>query len=183
MIFPSAYIQFLVHFHGDRDYFECHEVLEEHWKQSDSKNRNSVWVGLIQMAVSLYHHRRNNQIGAIKLMEKALKNFNSHQNELKLLGLNHLQLMDQLYTLLINMQAGTAYQSINIPISNDILINICKSKCKQQGLQWCSISDLTNEEIINRHKMRDRTDIEFERLNSLIRKQIERQQNQLIAMN
>ena len=29
MEFPLKYIDFLVHFHGDRDYFECHEILEE----------------------------------------------------------------------------------------------------------------------------------------------------------
>ena len=31
-MYPTEYIQFLIHFHGDYDYFECHEILEEYWK-------------------------------------------------------------------------------------------------------------------------------------------------------
>ncbi|MFZ3196347.1 MAG: DUF309 domain-containing protein, partial [Bacillus mycoides] len=27
-MYPTEYIQFLIHFHGDYDYFECHEILE-----------------------------------------------------------------------------------------------------------------------------------------------------------
>ncbi|MEH7501602.1 DUF309 domain-containing protein, partial [Neobacillus drentensis] len=29
-MYPTEYIQFLAHFHGDRDYFECHELLEDY---------------------------------------------------------------------------------------------------------------------------------------------------------
>ncbi|PAD68333.1 hypothetical protein CHH83_14265, partial [Bacillus sp. 7586-K] len=32
-MYDQEYIDFLVHFHCDRDYFECHEILEEHWKK------------------------------------------------------------------------------------------------------------------------------------------------------
>lgn len=31
-MYPTEYIQFLIHFHGDYDYFECHEILEGYWK-------------------------------------------------------------------------------------------------------------------------------------------------------
>ncbi len=57
-MYAKAYIEYLAHFHGTRDYFECHEVLEEHWKAVDPKNRSSVWVLLIQIAVSMYHARQ-----------------------------------------------------------------------------------------------------------------------------
>ena len=60
MNFPQKYIEYLVHFHGDRDYFECHEILEEYWKKIDNGNKESIWVGLIQLAVANYHHRRKN---------------------------------------------------------------------------------------------------------------------------
>ena len=33
MVYPEAYIEYLMYFHGNRDYFECHEVLEEYWKE------------------------------------------------------------------------------------------------------------------------------------------------------
>lgn len=52
-LYPKAYIDYLVYFHGLRDYFECHEVLEEHWKKDDKAERKKYWVGLIQIAVAL----------------------------------------------------------------------------------------------------------------------------------
>ena len=74
MGYPKAYILYLVHFHGDRDYFECHEILEEHWKEMDPKDRMSHWVGLIQIAVAVYHERRENRQGAIRTLTKATNN-------------------------------------------------------------------------------------------------------------
>lgn len=69
-MYPKPYIDYLVYFHTNRDYFECHEVLEEHWKVADPRHRNVLWVGLIQVAVSLYHHRRSNYVGAERTMKK-----------------------------------------------------------------------------------------------------------------
>ena len=48
--YPEAYIDFLVHFHGDRDWFECHERLEEYWKEHPDDPKSDTWVGLIQVA-------------------------------------------------------------------------------------------------------------------------------------
>ncbi|WP_460291943.1 DUF309 domain-containing protein, partial [Bacillus cereus] len=39
-MYPTEYIQFLIHFHGDYDYFECHEILEEYWKTKPRGNRD-----------------------------------------------------------------------------------------------------------------------------------------------
>ena len=30
--YPEAFISYLIEFHATRDYFECHELLEEYWK-------------------------------------------------------------------------------------------------------------------------------------------------------
>ncbi len=71
-MYPTEYIQFLIHFHGDYDYFECHEILEEYWKTKPRGNRDDYLVGLIQVAVSLYHQRRTNWNGATKMMKSAI---------------------------------------------------------------------------------------------------------------
>ncbi len=43
MMYPNAYLDYLVYFHGHRDYFECHEVLEEYWKKDQAgKKRFSL---------------------------------------------------------------------------------------------------------------------------------------------
>ncbi|WP_260405419.1 DUF309 domain-containing protein, partial [Paenibacillus sp. 598K] len=64
-IYPDDYIQYLIEFHVTRDYFECHELLEEYWKEQPGDDPfYDTWVGLIQIAVSQYHHRRSNHRGA-----------------------------------------------------------------------------------------------------------------------
>jgi len=50
-----------VYFNRDRDYFECHEVLEELWL---AQKRDPLYKALLQVAVGLYHFRNHNVRGA-----------------------------------------------------------------------------------------------------------------------
>lgn len=73
--YPHLYVEFLYYFNEMRDYYECHEVLEELWLE---EARNPFFQGLLQVAVALYHFRNGNVNGAIKLFRSALvklKNF------------------------------------------------------------------------------------------------------------
>jgi hypothetical protein len=63
------YIAFLHYFNQERDYFECHEVMEELWL---SEGRSPLWQGLLQIAVGLHHHANNNVNGAVKLLSAAI---------------------------------------------------------------------------------------------------------------
>lgn len=92
-MYPTEYIQFLIHFHGDYDYFECHEILEEYWKTKPRGNRDDYLVGLIQVAVSLYHQRRTNWNGAIKMMKSAIRILEKNSALLQRLGINQAQLL------------------------------------------------------------------------------------------
>jgi uncharacterized protein len=67
--YPDLYIQFLYYFNILRDYYECHEVLEELWLE---EGRDPLWQGLLQIAVGLYHFRNENINGARKLLRAAL---------------------------------------------------------------------------------------------------------------
>ena len=138
MEYPKAYISYLVHFHGDRDYFECHEILEEYWKEVDPKDRNSHWVGFIQIAVALYHERRENSQGAIRTITKAVNNLSNNRNQLNQLGLD----IDKLFVLLNQtrerMIAGKTYENINLPLIDNQLITQCMDECKKLGLTWKS---------------------------------------------
>ncbi|ETI70374.1 DUF309 domain-containing protein [Neobacillus vireti] len=162
-MYPQEYIQFLTHFHGDRDYFECHEVLEELWKKTDSGNKDSSWVGLILLAVSTYHHRRGNFKGAKRTVEKALKIFETPAN----LGLDIPRLNSLLKERLALIETETAYTSFELPICDPVLLGVCKKSCARAGLVWGQESDITNLSLIHRHKLRDRTDVIRERDQSL----------------
>jgi predicted metal-dependent hydrolase len=162
-MYPQEYLDYLIYFHAERDYFECHEVLEEYWKEQDMKKR--VWVGLIQVSVSLYHHRRNNFTGALKMMKSAYAILREEQDELIQLGINYEKLLDQLTHKIEEIKKFHPYQSMNIPLEADILKR-CEKMCLQQGLSWGKASDLTNEYLLHKHTLRDRSDVIKERENN-----------------
>ncbi|TDF95878.1 DUF309 domain-containing protein [Paenibacillus piri] len=67
--YDRLYVEFVYYFNVERDYFECHEVMEELWLE---EGRAPLLQGLLQVAVGLYHHRNGNVSGAIKLFTAAL---------------------------------------------------------------------------------------------------------------
>jgi predicted metal-dependent hydrolase len=68
--YDRLYVEFVYYFNVDRDYFECHEVMEELWLE---EGRAFIYQGLLQVAVGLYHYRNGNVSGAIKLFTAALE--------------------------------------------------------------------------------------------------------------
>lgn len=52
-----------------------HEVLEEYWKDIAPGDKNHPLVGYVQLATGLYHWRRGNFTGAVRILQKALANF------------------------------------------------------------------------------------------------------------
>lgn len=70
VVYDELYIRFLYEFNQTRDFFECHEVMEQLWLEN---GRNLVLQGLLQIAVGLYHHHNGNPNGAIKLLSAGLE--------------------------------------------------------------------------------------------------------------
>lgn len=68
--YDRLYVAFLYYFNDQRDYFECHEVMEELWLE---EGRNPLYQGLLQVAVGLYHHLNGNASGSIKLFTAGLE--------------------------------------------------------------------------------------------------------------
>lgn len=167
---PKEYLQFLVHFHGDRDYFECHEILEDYWKRTDSGNKESIWVGLILLAVSTYHHRRGNFNGAKRTLEKAVNIFSEQEGAIAKLGLDGSQLQSLLIERLASIKKAESYQSFNLPICDSKLLDICIKNCEKAGFPWGSGSDMLNCSIIHRHILRDRSSVIEERIKALLAK-------------
>jgi len=56
---------------NERDFFECHEVLEDAWREETGPLRD-LYQGLIKAAVAFYHAERGNLNGAIKVMNSGL---------------------------------------------------------------------------------------------------------------
>ena len=52
-----------------REYFECHEVLENAWRAEKGPIRE-LYRGILQIAVGYYHIQRGNYIGARKMFKR-----------------------------------------------------------------------------------------------------------------
>lgn len=171
--FPEAYVQYLLYFHGERDYFECHEVLEEYWKNNPDSPLREAWVGLIQVAVGMYHERRHNFRGAYKMLASALQKLTDR--DLRKLGIAAEEFRDilahRLEQLTGERQADHVFRDINIPLVDEELIIMCKEQCAMQGVEWGRPSDLSAEYLVHKHKLRDRSDVVAERSAQLAQRQ------------
>lgn len=56
---------------NQREFFECHETLEELWQGYMEPDRELI-QGIIQIAVAYYHLGRDNPVGALKLLNRGL---------------------------------------------------------------------------------------------------------------
>jgi predicted metal-dependent hydrolase len=68
--YEPLYIDYLIYFNRDQDYFECHEVLEELWLE---RNHDPLYKGLLQIAVGLYHYRNGNLRGGGMMLQSSLE--------------------------------------------------------------------------------------------------------------
>ncbi|TYP72587.1 DUF309 domain-containing protein [Paenibacillus methanolicus] len=154
--YPRAYVRYLVEFHATRDYFECHELLEEHWKEHPGDPFADTWVGLIQLAVGCYHHRRGNLSGAVKMFMQA-------SNRLKAETLKELGLDGERSIALLNERraaasAGAAFLDVQLPIVDEWLSGECLRMTREDGLIWGAPST-GDESLTERHRLRDRSDV------------------------
>lgn len=160
LLYPRPFIDYLVYFHSFRDYFECHEILEEHWKQQGQSN--PIWVGFIQLAVAMYHHRRQNLSGATKQLASALKIIEKEKKQVQKLGIDQDVLIKMLEEKLEEIHKGISYSPIDLPINDQRLLDLCIKKSQENKVTWGSEVFVTHS-IIHKHKTRDRSAIIKER--------------------
>jgi len=166
-MYPQPYLDYLVQFHVERDYFECHEILEEYWKSAPPKERKPVWVGLIQIAVALYHQRRGNQSGAIKMLTSAHSLVQQHQSAIQELGLDNTALLHLLSERLDEMKQGKSYHSLSLPIAEPSLQDAYEQACLCRNTPQICVSNMDDAYLLNKHTLRDRSDVYAERLRQL----------------
>jgi uncharacterized protein len=88
--YERLYVEFVYYFNVERDYFECHEVMEELWLE---EGRSPVFQGLLQIAVGLYHYRNGNVSGSIKLFSQGIDKLQNQPDVL--FGINNRKLVDE----------------------------------------------------------------------------------------
>ncbi|MBW7473967.1 DUF309 domain-containing protein [Paenibacillus oenotherae] len=157
-LYPAAYVQFLIEFHATRDYFECHELLEEYWKDHPGDRYAEQWVGLIQLAVGAYHHRRNNTAGAVKMFRQSLTRLSADGQKLQELGLDSGRLLPLIAERMAAAEEQRPFADPDMPFADDSLVRRCQVECQSSGLVWGAPSS-TDEALTNRHTLRDRSEV------------------------
>ena len=171
MQIPRAFIVFLVYFQGVRDYFECHEILEDEWKKAPVKERQDYWKGFIAIAVSQYHHRRGNFKGALKAVQNAITRLKHEEELLFVFGLDAARLLKKLEEVRENILHQKPYKSIQLPIIDVVLHEECKKRSSEKGCVFGNESDMTDEGLIHKHRIPNRSSIISKREQLHLKKQ------------
>lgn len=87
------------------EFFACHETLEQVWLNSQGE-RKLFLQGLIQIAVGFYHLRRDNTVGAERLLSAGAAKLKSHGDGQKLV--DGAALLAAIEPVIGEIQAGRA---------------------------------------------------------------------------
>ncbi|PID06974.1 hypothetical protein CSV65_03520 [Sporosarcina sp. P31] len=157
--YHPLFLQFIVYFNDNQDYFECHEVLEEYWKEQENFSKDHPLTGYILMATGLYHWRRGNTAGASRTLTKAITRF----REMPVQFGDYLEdvaideIIMQLEYCLTRIESDEDFYSFQLPISPELRVKAEKSKPLIALLPKDSAS------VIHKHMQRDRSDILLQR--------------------
>ena len=88
--------------HGE--FFECHEVLEEVWTPERGPRRLFLQA-LIHVAVGFYHHGRDNPVGAVRQLRKALRKLAAYLPECE--GIDTARLYQEAEAVLRQIESGS----------------------------------------------------------------------------
>ncbi|MFY0742103.1 DUF309 domain-containing protein [Solibacillus silvestris] len=151
-LFHPLFIDYCAYFNGNNDYFECHEVLEEYWKEIAPKEKLHPLVGYVQLATGMYHWRRSNVTGAARIIEKAILNFELNRKS------EFFEFIDLKQLLLImknqhrKIQENEPFKHFKLPITDLQLQELVQQRIK-------TIPLMDSHFIFNKHMLRDRTEI------------------------
>ncbi|KGR79599.1 DUF309 domain-containing protein [Ureibacillus manganicus] len=154
--FHPLFIDYLAFFNGNQDYFECHEVLEDYWKKLAPGEKNHPLVGYIQLATGMYHWRRQNLNGALRILRKAYDNFQANKNSEFFEHIDFEDLIDHCLKSMDALMQDCPFVAFQLQVTNSELKSIVAKK----------IEDLPNHSyhfLLNKHMLRDRSDILNER--------------------
>lgn len=152
------FIDFLKHFNGDRDYFECHEVLEDYWKEVNPGNKEHPLTSWIQLATGLYHWRRNNFHGASRMLSKSFRKMMSDADSEFYSGIQMDQLLSDIRKSIEAVENQEAFTPFKLHLSPKIFGEVLDVATLDE-----QFGKTETEWLIHKHMRRDRSHILTER--------------------
>ena len=151
------FVQFIVYFNDNQDYFECHEVLEEYWKSIPASDKEHPLTSYILLATGMYHWRRGNFAGAIRTLQKVenkLPTFPAYYTE----NIDFQQLITHVKYTVDRVKKELPFESFPITITS--LTLQAHIELAEQSM---ILLPFGSEAVIHKHMLRDRSDILRER--------------------
>lgn len=153
--FHANFVQFLKEFNDTHDYFECHELLEDYWKEVSQAGKNHPLTAFILLSTSMYHWRRGNMTGAIKTMNGCIQRLQETFPSTYYETINYDKLMQDATHSINLMKEKNAFQQFTIELRNDQLQQLV------QVVKRPASDDL--HFLTHKHMLRDRSEILIER--------------------
>ena len=151
-LFHPLFIDYCAYFNGNEDYFECHEVLEEYWKEIAPREKQHPLVGYIQVATGLYHWRRGNVNGAGKALKNARALLKQNNPPAFSEHIAFLEFIAHIDHSLAQINANQPFQPFQITITNRELDSLVTK-------QIDSLPTQSKHFLVNKHMLRDRSEI------------------------
>ncbi len=148
------FVQFMVYFNDNQDYFECHEVLEEYWKSIPASDKNHPLATYILLATGMYHWRRGNFAGAIRTLRKVenkLPTFSAYYAG----EIDFQQLVTDVHYTVERVEKEFPFESFSFIITSPSLQ--AHIELAQQSM---ILLPFGSESVIHKHMLRDRSDIQ-----------------------
>lgn len=162
--YPFEYKLFLAHFHGTRDFFECHEILEEFWID---QNKETRWLALIQLAVAIYHERQENIRGSHKLYRKVQMHMLMEPELFNDLSIDKEILSLQIENRLKTLENNGRYEPFNLPVLDEELLMECRNITASWNAEWKYNDQNAPDTLRFKHRLRDRSQVIADRKSSL----------------
>lgn len=148
----KLFIQYLIHFNNEKDYFECHEVGEEYWKSLAPKDKTHPLTGWIQLAVGMYHWRRSNYPGALRSFIRSRAKLADAGIWVE--GFDHGQLIKDLNNAIAAVTEREPFGHFDIPVDSQAI-----QASIAQYMQENPLEAKDPHFIMHKHRLRDRTSI------------------------
>ncbi len=96
-------------------------------------------------------------------MANSIRILQAEKQAVEGLGLDHSRLLELMQSVYEQIETGSSYKSIMLPIIDEKLEEACRIECKKKEYTWGQPSTLTDTFLIDKHRLRDRTDVILER--------------------
>lgn len=150
-----SFVQFIKEFNESHDYFECHEVLEDYWKEVAPRQKKHALTALILLSTAMYHWRRGNLPGASKTMNTSLQRLHETSNFSIFEMINVEKLKQDMIISFQNIQDSQKFSPFQIQVMDSNLLSLVDS------LEIEISEDV--QFLMHKHMLRDRSEILEER--------------------